>query len=715
MKQKLVYIIIFTILSGKLYAQKKMDYEIYNLIKPNKYSSLTKNIPKPSYKNKIDLIIKGDNISHIIEEYGGIVNSKINKIYTVSINSDKISDIIKFKNIKYIAAPKHVKLNLNNANSIIHSETAYYYGYTGSKVLVGIVDSGIYFQHSMFKDDAGNTRLLFIWDQTDLSDTGTGSINYKYRYGREWTQWEINSEICTENDNEIGHGTHVAGIAVGNSALHGIAKNANIIFVKTILDTSHIIDAVNYLTDVADKLNKPIVINLSLGNNYGPHDGTDLFSQALSSLTGKGKIIIKAAGNNGKSSEFIHIRINSLSAHASTNIPLSIPQKTITTPGSNFIRMDIWYNGADKIFGSLSTNSRRFLGCSYQNLASASSKYGTVTIFNATYGKDIYNNANELLMIIDDSQNQDLSQLFKCNFTLNFSNTTSTSTSPIDIWVFESSLEAGFSDSDSSYSLDNDSCATDLIVVGATISRTKFTNINNAILSTTSGSLNDIAVFSSQGPTRIGGQKPDISAPGSIILSALVPELQYAYNQYVDHIYSDYLYMQGTSMAAPMVTGAVALLLERNKDLTPNDIIDYFKNHSQTSETYKINPGVWDNKFGWGLLSLQDITTLSQNEPSTEEITLTTNTSGHISIFRNIINLSENNPTILMINESGNYIISIYNMLGEKIYSFDKNNFYKGNVLSWNAIDNNGDTVNTGIYYIVEEKNKIVKKILVKK
>ncbi len=712
MKKKLI--LIFFILNAiVLKGAKTADYMIYRLINNINYNNNSRAANSSSY-NKVSILIKGKNIEGLIKNYGGKVNSSIGNIYyTCEIDKSNLQDILKHNEIEYISMAKQLHLSLNRATRIINSDIPHTAGYTGSKVLIGIIDSGIYFQHSMFKDSTGKTRLLYLWDQTDTANTGTGSINYKYLYGREWTQWEINAGICTEDDNEIGHGTHVAGIAAGNSALSGVAPEGNIIFVKAILDTSHLIDAVTYLTEIADKLNRPIVINLSLGIKYGPHDGSDLFSRSLSALTGPGKIIVKAAGNNGSDSEFIHYRINSLSPYKTTNIKITTPIRTINTSGSNYIKIDTWYDGDDKIAGAILTNNYVFTKCSYHSSSVKISRYATVSIYNATYGQDILNNDNEMLVIMDDSENSDLSSIFQCDFAIKFSNTLNTATKPIDIWITDNSIKAYFTDSDASYSLDSDSCASNLIVVGASVSRNTFTNIENTALVVNSGDVNDIAVFSSQGPTRIGGYKPDIAAPGSIILSALVPALKYSYYKYIDHNYTDYVYMQGTSMATPMVTGAVALLLERNQYLTPTDIINYFKNYSQNSGIYKTDAGVWDKKFGWGLLDLSNILNINKNEP-TGNISLVAS-DNKLVIFRNIITTSGNAATIIMINSAGNYNINIYNLLGEKVYEFQKHNFNKGDVLSWNGTDNNSEQLEPGLYYIVEENNKIIKKVLIKK
>jgi serine protease AprX len=91
----------------------------------------------------------------------------------------------------------------------------------------------------------------------------------------------------------------------------------------------------------------------------------------------------------------------------------------------------------------------------------------------------------------------------------------------------------------------------------------------------------EIAPFSSRGPTLVDGVlKPDIVAPGNHIMSTLDYWSTIAYEHPENFVnpdefdadarYPAYLWLSGTSMAAPVVSGTVALMLEANPGLTPN-------------------------------------------------------------------------------------------------------------------------------------------------
>ncbi len=89
-----------------------------------------------------------------------------------------------------------------------------------------------------------------------------------------------------------------------------------------------------------------------------------------------------------------------------------------------------------------------------------------------------------------------------------------------------------------------------------------------------------IAGFSSRGPTAIDlAAKPDLLAPGVGIESLSDPgsafystQSQYLLEGTVPTTYLPYLSQSGTSMAAPVVTGTVALMLQANPSLTPNQV-----------------------------------------------------------------------------------------------------------------------------------------------
>jgi serine protease AprX len=80
------------------------------------------------------------------------------------------------------------------------------------------------------------------------------------------------------------------------------------------------------------------------------------------------------------------------------------------------------------------------------------------------------------------------------------------------------------------------------------------------------------AYWSSAGRTQDGFQKPEVLAPGAHIVSTLAPNSAFQYLCPACIVGGSYFKAGGTSMAAPVVAGAVALLLQARPDLSPDDV-----------------------------------------------------------------------------------------------------------------------------------------------
>src|SRR6185436_2340183 len=86
-----------------------------------------------------------------------------------------------------------------------------------------------------------------------------------------------------------------------------------------------------------------------------------------------------------------------------------------------------------------------------------------------------------------------------------------------------------------------------------------------------------LALYSSRGPTRYDlVMKPDLSAPGSHIVSAEAGDSYLLTSHPERHVTGNgpnaYIQLSGTSMAAAVVSGAAALILEQRSSMTPWDV-----------------------------------------------------------------------------------------------------------------------------------------------
>ena len=176
----------------------------------------------------------------------------------------------------------------------------------GEGVIIGVVDSGIDYTHSAFRNQDGTTRILKLWDQMT---------------GRVYDETEINEALRTDDPYELvnsidssGHGTHVAGIAAGNYAENkndnlGIATQSRLIIVKmanatadSFPYTTRLMEGVDFIIRQANAYQMPLSLNISFGNSYGSHDGTSLLSTYLDSVIDGNQVSVQiGVGNEGDS------------------------------------------------------------------------------------------------------------------------------------------------------------------------------------------------------------------------------------------------------------------------------------------------------------------------------------------------------------------------------------------------------------------------------
>jgi subtilisin family serine protease len=206
---------------------------------------------------------------------------------------------------------------------------------TGHETIIGIIDDGCAFAHPDFlKKGAGaraQSRILHLWDQGS-EDTSAPWVEPPGFYGRELNQAAIdnvlnlhkNGSLLREDliykdlgyaiDEVSPHGTHVMDIAAGGGqspmSAEGVAPEADIIFVQlpkaaieqgaTVL-WRHIVDGVQYIFErarTAAKSGRPAVVNISYGGYDGPHDGTSEIEKVLDELLEeRDRAVVIAAGN----------------------------------------------------------------------------------------------------------------------------------------------------------------------------------------------------------------------------------------------------------------------------------------------------------------------------------------------------------------------------------------------------------------------------------
>ena len=253
----------------------------------------------------------------------------------------------------YFDPGKPVLLNdtmriVQNVDSVHMGADPLYQDFTGKDVIVGYIDSGLDLDHEDFQNADGTTRVLYYWDHTLGYDEERTPV--KYGYGQVWDSTSINDGTCTSTD-AAAHGTTVTGTGSGNgnaTGTHqGVATHSDIIIVETNFGLANwtltIADAVDFIFSMADSLDKPAVVNASLGTYLGSHDGTDPAAQVIDSLLNdkNGRIMVAAAGNSGSQGKY-HVK-GIVDADTSYTWMQVNPESAFDVPACYF---DLWADSA---------------------------------------------------------------------------------------------------------------------------------------------------------------------------------------------------------------------------------------------------------------------------------------------------------------------------------------------------------------------------------
>ncbi len=564
----------------------------------------------------VELMVEGDIAPGLLRARGIEVNTVTGRWMTARCPIGLLQAFLQMPGIDRVIVADRAKHNLDNSaldvqvNAIRNVPPPAFTGQTGIGVVIGDVDTGIDLGHSDFKHTNGTTRLLSLWDQT----AATGTPPPGFTYGAEYSAAQINAGSAPETDPD-GHGTHVMGIAGGNGSATGnglpaytyvgMAPEADLIMVKTTFGTSAIVDGVNYVFQRAAALGKQAVVNLSLGTQQGPHDGTFGFDTMVNALTGPGKIVVCSAGNSGEDNLHGQLDLNGVTPQTMT---LSVPAYT-KAPGTqnDYLLFSGWYEGDDQISLTIITPGGITIGPIVTGSQSTgnSTNDGYVNAFNATTVPS--NGDNEIYVEIFDA----LANRAPASGTWQFRFTPVVLSTPgiVDMYLYSNHLGSGAALAKWVQGLafggvvGSPGSADSVITVGAHVTKDCWTAIDaNTYCWNPRPTVGAIAAFSSQGPRRDGVLKPDLSAPGFGVTSSRSS----LYNPPTALIAQDNVHYveAGTSMAAPHVTGATALLLARPdwSGKSPSQIKARLRS---TARTDGFTGTVPNNVWGYGKLNIQ--------------------------------------------------------------------------------------------------------------
>jgi len=538
---------------------------------------------------------RANDTADLVRTAGGQVGTPLPTVMTATIPASRIAQVAAGASVVRLEAAHQLQYNLDvsvaeiNADDVHAGTGGSPDAYEGTDVIVGIVDSGIDWSHWDFRNaDDDLSRILFVWDQTD-----TGGPNpSEFAYGTQWTKTDIDDELDGSPANVVretdpnGHGTHVAGVAAGNGLANGgyvgVAPAADLIVVKTDGLTDRIVDAVDYIFQKAEAADKSAVVNVSLGSNWGPHDGTSAYETSLSDLTGPGKIVCMSAGNAGDN--FVGVGADR-DTHASYGTSPSSKWTMIRAPqeSSGTFYLDIWNDGGTitvsvDLYESQNLTQWYYRDTTGNVLPGGSGTWilkdeqedpvGTVQIDSTdtnNVGNQCHHVVIEVELVVTAPEYEDFF------WRVNTNNTSGSGT--LDMWIpyaedahFYDRTIWGAQAADSLRTVSGGATALEVIAVGSYVTRVGPDG-------TAEGDISDVSGIGPSRDPNDTGQKPEITAPGEIVMSAKSSDWTGLLPDDVTFIGFDasnqHGTLQGTSLASAHVTGTIALMLERHPFLEP--------------------------------------------------------------------------------------------------------------------------------------------------
>ncbi len=603
----------------------------------------------PTAARLVLVMLNDDFHASQLREAGFDVEDSDSKTVFARLTPAEMQEVAKFDGVKQIALGYGAQPLLNTARATAGVDAAHAgtdpglngHSYTGAGVITGLMDVGMDINHVNFLDANNKPRTKALWTIQSSSGVVTPYLTESAITG-----------FDTDN-NEESHATHVLGIMAGsfngrpadrNSGLisylnpttkklvstfnttvpyYGVAKNAEPAVCIGTLDGSNISLAAKYISEYAAEQGKPAVMNMSLGNNRGPHDGTDAESQKIAEY-GKKMLICISAGNEGN----YNISLRKVFTASDNTLKSTIANSATASGyidiwGDNASVLKVTFVAVNKLTGEIGYSYELNKNLGGQSIYITGNDYTSPNYIHDTKFNQIFGGKGALILSSSVSATNNRYNVY-ANVSLKGSasnyvpafiiegsagNGVNAFAGNSGSLQFRSNGLSGYVNGTPDQSINGMACGDNVLIVGS---------YNNAVQVPTLGGIltyngmqqGDISAFSSYGTTFQGRQLPDITGPGLGMISSY--SKYYVENSALgistgdmsawinnpnkvqNQVRKDYWgEMSGTSMSSPFVAGVLALWLEADPTLTMDRVKEILKKTADHDEFTAVAPHRW--------------------------------------------------------------------------------------------------------------------------
>jgi subtilisin family serine protease len=487
----------------------------------------------------------------------------------------KLEQTLAKQYIKKMDSSTHEAYPNNNQGTVdMMANSVWFEGYDGTGVKVAVLDSGI--------DD--------FYEGTDFP-LGFERMDYS-SYPGTTPDPDVANTVS-------GHGTHVVGSILGRGVLSdgntgngggaykGTAPGADLVFLKIGKDAtggaSH--EAIIGAMDAAVNIYNADILSMSYSGWYTYHDGSSAVEQKVDWVYSMGKPFFIAAGNEGGSGRHYS---GTAPAGGETGF-IQVNVSGAPTTGTYYFYFNLVWD--DGIIGLGSTDlDLQFYDASMLPITTLSDGGQNESVSKATESEYFF---HPIIPIADGTY-----------YIKVFNN--SGSSENFHIYEAWNGGKVSFQNPDPFYTIGQPASADNACAVGAHTTRSTWTDYSGGSWSF-GNTQDDIAPFSSRGPRVDEIMKPDITAPGSMILSLRDTDVLTTDDVFtIDNDGNpggdkNYYGMQGTSMACPLAAGAAALYLQYYPTASPQEVYDALQN---TATADAFTGSVPNSTFGSGKLNI---------------------------------------------------------------------------------------------------------------